>query len=448
MAIHPIETRYGRGEVKRIFSEEGKLQKMLEVEVALAKAHAELGNIPKDAAAEIERIAKENKVKLSRIKEIEREINHDVMAFVKAFAEACGDAGKYVHLGATSNDILDTALALQLKDFISFLEEDLLKLKRTLLRIAKEKKTLVCVARTHGQHALPTTYGLKFAIFAAEVHRHIQRLEEIKKRILVGKMSGAVGTQAAFGAKGIEIQKRVMNHLGLKPALVSNQVLQRDRHAEFIFLLALISQTLSKIALEIRNLQRSEIDEVREHFVKEKQVGSSTMPHKRNPIIAERICGLSRVIKASVIPALDNIPLWHERDLTNSSCERIIIPETCILTDYILNLTIKLLENLDFNEEAIRKNLELSKGRIMAEAVMMKLVERGMGRQDAHELVRKIAILSEESNISFKEALLNNREITRYLKPDEIEEILKPENYIGTAVKQVEELIKLIGNEN
>ncbi|HDN83040.1 MAG TPA: adenylosuccinate lyase, partial [Candidatus Altiarchaeales archaeon] len=329
-----------------------------------------------------------------------------------------------------------------------FLEEDLLKLKRTLLRIAKEKKTLVCVARTHGQHALPTTYGLKFAIFAAEVHRHIQRLEEIKKRILVGKMSGAVGTQAAFGAKGIEIQKRVMNHLGLKPALVSNQVLQRDRHAEFIFLLALISQTLSKIALEIRNLQRSEIDEVREHFVKEKQVGSSTMPHKRNPIIAERICGLSRVIKASVIPALDNIPLWHERDLTNSSCERIIIPETCILTDYILNLTIKLLENLDFNEEAIRKNLELSKGRIMAEAVMIKLVERGMGRQDAHELVRKIAIFSEESNISFKEALLNNREITRYLKPDEIEEILKPENYIGTAVKQVEELIKLIGNEN
>jgi len=439
MTIHPIESRYGREEVRRIFDEERKLELMLEVEAALVKAHAKAGNIPKKATEEISKGAK--KVKISRVKEIEAEINHDVMALVKALAEKSGDSGSYVHLGATSNDITDTALALQLKEFIRFLSDDLAKVKKTLLRLAKEHKETVCIGRTHGQHSIPTTYGLKFAIFATEIQRHIDRLEESKPRILVGKMSGAVGTQASFGEKGIEIQNSVMHELGLSPAMVSNQVIQRDRHAEFLLNLALVAETMNKIATEVRNLQRTEIAEVSEGFGK-KQVGSSTMPHKRNPILAERICGLSRVIKADAIASLENIPLWHERDLTNSSCERIIIPEACILTDYILNIGADLLKKLAFDPEQIERNLNLSRGRIMAEAVMIKLVEKGMGRQEAHELLRKCAMESYKEGTSFRDVLMKNSTVMKHLSEEELDFILYPRNYIGTAQEQVERVVK------
>ncbi len=439
MTIHPIESRYGRDEVRNIFDEKKRLEFMLTVEVALARAHAKVGNISQKDADEISRAKKE--VKISRVREIESEINHDVMAMVKALAEFSGNSGNYVHLGATSSDITDTALALQLREFIAFLSSDLTKMKNVLLNLAKKHKETVCIGRTHGQHSIPTTYGLKFAIFASEVQRHIQRLEESKPRILVGKMSGAVGTQASFGRKGAEIQDFVMDELGLSPALVSNQVIQRDRHAEFLLNLALIAETMNKIATEIRNLQRSEIAEVSECFGRD-QVGSSTMPHKRNPILAERICGLSRVIKANAIASLDNIPLWHERDLTNSSCERVIIPEACILTDYILNLGINLLESMVFNRRQIEKNLRLSNGRVMAESVMMKLVEKGVGRQDAHELLRRDAMESLEKGIPFRSILLNNKRIMEHLNEKEIDSALDPKNYTGTAEEQVDRIIK------
>ena len=441
MPIHPIETRYGREEVKGIFDEENKLQKLLDVEAALARAHAKVGNIPKEDAAGISAKANTQWVKLSRVQEIEREINHDLMAVVKALTEQCGSSGRYIHLGATSNDILDTALALQLKEYFGYLSDDLKKLKRILLRLTKEHKKTICIGRTHGQHAVPTTYGLKFAIYACEVQRHIDRLEECKKRILVGQMTGAVGTQAAFGEKGIEIQKAVMEDLGLDPVMVSNQLIQRERHAEFLLLLALIAQSLNKFAIEIRNLQRTEISEIFEEF-KGEQVGSSTMPQKRNPIHAERVCGIARVIKANAIASLDNIPLWHERDLTNSSCERIIIPESCILTDYILNFMIHLFENLRFNYEKIEQNINLTRGLALAESVMISLTKKGMGRQESHELVRECAMECYDKNVDFKDVLLKNKEIEKYLNEKEILDALNPENYIGTAVKQVDRVLK------
>ncbi|MFH1788387.1 MAG: adenylosuccinate lyase [Candidatus Altiarchaeota archaeon] len=444
MSVHPIESRYGRDEVRRIFEDEVKLQRMLDVEAALVRAHAAVGTITRRDADEVSRKASVKYVKLERVAEIEAETHHDVMAVVKALSEVCGEAGRAIHLGATSNDITDTALALQLKDYIVFLGDTLNELLRVLLAQAKANKKRVCIGRTHGQHAVPTTYGLKFGIWAAEVGRHLERLSEVKKRILVGQMTGAVGTQAAFGGKGPKIQELVMKDLKLGVVLASNQVIQRDRHAEFIMLLALIAESLNKFATEIRNLQRTEIGEVSEGFRK-KQVGSSTMPHKRNPIYAERICGLSRIVKANAMASLENIPLWHERDLTNSSPERIIIPEACILTDYILGLSIELLGNLVFHDEAIKRNLYMSKGRIMAEAVMVALTEKGMDRQAAHELVREAAMESYRDDEPLEKFLACKKEVTELISGKELEKILKPENYTGSAAEQVDRIVKKLG---
>lgn len=439
--IHPIEGRYGRKQVKSIFMAENRLQTMLDVEAALARAHAKVGNIPKKDADAISSKAKTRYVKVARVNEIEAEINHDVMALVEALAEQCGESGKYVHLGATSNDITDTSLALQLKDYVVLLEGSLRALRKSLARQAKKHIKTVCVGRTHAQHAVPTTYGLKFAIYAMEIERHLKRLGEVEGRLLVGQMTGAVGTQAAFGPKAQRIQKAVMADLGLGSVEVSNQVVQRDRHAEFMLLLALIAETLNKIATEIRNLQRTEIDEVREGFGK-KQVGSSTMPHKMNPIHAERIGGVARVIRADAMAALDNIPLWHERDLTNSSCERIIIPESCILTDYILQLSINLVDNLVFNKENIKRNLNMTQGRIMAESVMIKMTDKGVSRQDAHSIVRKCALKSYKLDKPLRDVLLKDKKVTTILSKKEIDDALNPRKYIGTAVKQVEDALK------
>jgi len=318
MAVHPIDYRYGSEEMRKIWDEGNKLQKLLDVEAALARAHAQLGNIPKESAEIISKRANIKHVRLERVKEIEREIHHDIMAVVKALTEVCGDHGRYVHLGATSNDIIDTANALLIKESLELLLKDLRDLRSILKKLARKHKYTVCIGRTHGQHAVPTTYGMKFAIWLDEIQRHIDRIAEAKKRVLVGQISGAVGTMASLGERGIDIQQLVMEDLGLKPARISNQIIQRDVYAELVGILALVASTLDKIGLEIRNLQRTEILEVSEPFGK-KQVGSSTMPHKRNPIRTEKICGLARVIYSNVIPALLNNPLWHERDLTKQT---------------------------------------------------------------------------------------------------------------------------------
>ncbi|MEM3536638.1 MAG: adenylosuccinate lyase [Candidatus Bathyarchaeia archaeon] len=439
MPILPIDTgRYGTAEMRKIFEEETRVQKMLDVEAALAWAHAEVGNIPRKDAERIIAKASLKHVKLDRIKEIEREIKHDVAALVRALAEACGSSGAYVHLGATSYDIVDTAIALQLKDALELIEKRLNDFEKVLMEKARQYKTTVMMGRTHGQHALPITLGFKFAVWMREISRHIQRLRQCKERVLVGKMSGAVGTQAGLGPHALKIQELVMQRLGIKSAEISTQIVQRDRHAELICLLANVASSLNNFATEIRELQRPEIGELFEPFEAEKQVGSSTMPHKRNPETCERICGLARIVRSLTLPALENIVTWHERDLTQSSAERFIIPEACILVDYMLALMTNTVANLYVDEQRMLKNIELTQGRAMSEAVMIALTKKGLSRQEAHEILRKLAIKSEKEKRHFKEILLEDKVIREKLSEKEIDEVLNPLNYLGTAVEQVE----------
>lgn len=431
--IHPIEFRYGRPEMKALWEEQARLQLLLKVESALANAHAKVGNIPKADAAAISRAAK--KVTLRQVQAFERETRHEMMAVVKALSEQAGRAGANVHLGATSSDILDTALALQLKDSVSLLENDLQLLKRELLRLAGQNKSLVCVGRTHGKAAAPTTYGLRFAIWAAEVQRHIDRLSALRPRLLVGKMTGATGTQAAFGPKAASIQKEVMAELGLQPVDVSNQVIQRDRHAEYLQWCALAGQSLNKFALSLRLWQRSEIGEVAEDFDDRKQVGSSTMPQKRNPVSLEQICGLSRILLGNSIAGLENVPLWEERDLTNSAPERIIILESSILLDHMLAKMIEVLRALHLDKARIKANLEANR-EILAERLMIALVSRGVPRQQAHEMLRRFSMAGGRFDAAGLAAF------TPPLSSAELCRLLDPSTYIGTADRQVEALIK------
>ncbi|MDH5449894.1 MAG: adenylosuccinate lyase [Candidatus Bathyarchaeota archaeon] len=443
MPILPIDTgRYGTLDMKRIFEEENRLQRMLDVEAALAWAHSEVENIPRKDAEKIVQMASVRYVKLGRVKEIEREIKHDVMALVRALAEVCGSSGTYVHLGATSSDILDTASALQLKEVTELIMQRLNELERTLLEGAEKYKKTIMIGRTHGQHALPTTLGFKLALWMRQHSRNIQRFCQCSERLLVGKMSGAVGTQAGLGPNAVRIQELVMKRLGIKPAEISSQIVPRDLYGELVCLLAVIASTLDNIATEIRELQRTEIGELFEPFEKERQVGSSTMPHKRNPELCERICGLAKIMRGLVVPALENIPTWHERDLTQSSSERFILPEACILTDYMLFLMTKVLKNLEVDEKRMLRNLGLTQARMMSEAVMLALVSKGVGRQEAYELVRGLAIKSETKKSFFKEILLKNDVVGSTLSEIELDKALNPKNYIGTAVEQVELAIK------
>jgi adenylosuccinate lyase len=437
MAIHPIDFRYGTPEMKAIWEEDFRLRCLFKVEAALAKAEEEVGLIPQGAAKDIAAAAEA--ASPERAKEIEDEIGHDMMATVLAMAEVCPRSGEWIHLGATSNDILDTATGLQIKASLDVLEPKLKKLLSILLDLAVKNKNLVCAGRTHGQIAVPTTYGLRFAIWASEVARHLERLQQLWPRVAVGKMSGAVGTQAAYGPYGMQIQKRAMEHLGLGEVDVSNQVIQRDRHAEVICWMALVACTLDKIFVEIRTLQRTEIGEVEEGFGK-KQVGSSTMPHKRNPIKSEQICGLSRIVRAMVLPAFENIPLWDERDLTNSSCERSVFPEAFVLTDHLLALSTRVLSNLRLRPENIEKNLMLLHGLNMAENVMVELAKKGVGRQQAHEIMRQCSMQAFEERSELADVLLQHPIVTKHLCASEIHSLLDPHQYIGTSVRQVERL--------
>ena len=443
MPILPIDTgRYGTPEMRGIFEEENRVQKLLEVEVALAWALAEVGDVPRKDAEKIGEMASLKYVKLSRVREIEREIKHDVASLVRALAEVCGSSGGYVHLGATSYDIVDTANALQLKDALKLIEGRLDEFEEILIEKAAKYKNTVMVGRTHGQHALPITLGFKFAIWMREVTRHIERLRQCKERVLVGKMSGAVGTQAGLGEHALKIQELVMQKLGIKAADISTQIVQRDRHAELACMLALVASSLENFATEIRELQRPEIRELFEYFEVEAQVGSSTMPQKRNPELCERVCGLARIVRSLVIPALENVTTWHERDLTQSSTERFLLPETCILTDYLLFLMNNIVRSLRVDEKRMLQNIGLTQGRFMSEAVMIRLTRKGMNRQVAHELLRKLAVKSELENRPFRQVLLENKTITRKLTKKEIDETLSPRNYLGTAVKQVELIVE------
>ncbi len=434
MAVCPLDYRYGRDEVKKIFSEESKLRYMLLVEYTLMKAHAHFGNIPEYCA----KAAKEamGKVELERVKNIEKEIKHDVMAIVKAYAEKCGECGKYVHLGATSNDIIDTATALQLKDLFRYIERDFELLENALAELAAKYKSTVMLGRTHGQAAVPITFGLKMAVFLAEILRHHERFEELKKRVLVGKMMGAVGTGAALGDRALEIQEFVMKELGIGYEEASTQLVGRDRYVELVSFFSSLATSLEKFATEIRNLQRSEIGEVMEKFDVEKQVGSSTMAQKRNPITAENICGLARIIRGFLTPMHESAILWHERDLTNSSAERFIIPHTSILIDDIMVKAANLFKNLEINEERMLENIR-SNEEVMAEAIIIFLVKNGWSRQDAHEKLRQVSMQPGK----FRENLMKDNELRPILE-GKIEELLNPKNYIGSAEKIVDNILE------
>jgi adenylosuccinate lyase len=444
LAICPIDSgRYGSEEMRRIFTEKHKLDKWLLVEAALARANAKAGSIPSEAADEITKKASTNYVNIERVKAIEKEIDHDLMAMVKALSEVCGESGKWVHFGATSYDIEDTALALQIREAIDILQQKLDELEGVLLDLCRKFRDQAMAGRTHGIHAAPITLGLKFTVWLREVSRHVERLNECRKRILVGKMSGPVGTGAGFGPSMFEIQDTVMKELELRSAEASTQIIQRDRHAEFVSLLALIASSLDKFATEIRNLQRTEIQELIEPFRMDKQVGSSSMPAKMNPMKCETICSLAKLMRSLALVAFENVPLWHERDLTNSANERFIIPQSCILLDEMLKRMANVLKGLNVLPENMKRNLELGEGLIMSESIMLLLAKKEMGRQDAHELVRQCAMDSVKTKKPFREVLLGNKTVTSHLTKAEIEDALNPEKYLGKAKEIVDRATKL-----
>jgi len=432
--IHPIDYRYGSSEMRNIFDEENRIQLLLDVEAAIAQAHADLGHIPNEAAEVICEKADLKYVTKEEIYEEERKINHDIMAMVRVLADKCGEWGRFVHFGATSNDINDTATAIQFRDALDIALERIVELKGVLERLARENKDLVCVGRTHAQHAIPTTYGMKFALFLDELRRNEERLLVAQGRNC-GKIAGAVGTMASYD-DGLELAERVGDILDINMATITNQVVPRDIYAEIMTDIALLGSLLDKMATEVRNLQRTEINEAAEGF-KKTQVGSSTMPHKKNPITSEKTCGLARILYGNVVPALLNNVLWHERDLTNSAPERAIIPESFILLDEMLMGMVSVYGNLVLFPENIKKNLYMSKGKNMAEAIMISLTKKGASRQDAHEILRTISMSGDD----FIGAVKTNRDIRTYLSDPEIEELLVPENYIGKAKELVERVL-------
>ncbi len=432
--IHPIDYRYGSKEMRAVFEEDSRIQLLLDVEAAIAQAHADLGHVPIEAAKEITAKAKLGIVKKEAILEEEKKINHDIMAMVKVLAAQCGKWGRFVHFGATSNDINDTASALQFRDALDILLADIEILDTILARQAREHIGTVCVGRTHAQHAIPTTYGMKFALFLDELKRSEERLKVSHKRNC-GKIAGAVGTMASYD-DGLKMAERVGEVLSIKMADITNQVVPRDIYAEIILNIALLGSLLDKMATEVRNLQRTEISEVAEGFKKD-QVGSSTMPHKKNPINSEKTCGLARILYGNVIPALLNNNLWHERDLTNSAPERAIIPESFILIDEMIKSIINVYDNLVFFPENIKRNLQMSKGKNMAEAIMIALTKKGASRQDAHEMLRTLS----QDGDDFVETVRSNKDVGKYLTGEEINTLLKPEKYLGEAKRIVERVL-------
>ncbi len=436
----PIDFRYGRAGMKDLFSEEAKLQRLLAVEAALTRAHAQVGNIPRKDAEAIAAQANTRAVRLSRVREIEARISHDVMAMVTALTEQVGEAGRYVHLGATSNDITDTATALQIRDGLDIVGGDLRDLQGVLLDLAEKYQSTMMLGRTHGQAAVPMTFGLKMAVYALEVHRHLERLPGVRERSAVGKMSGAVGTGAALGPKALEIQRITMEELGLRAEEASSQIVGRDRYVELVSYLANVATSCEKFATEVRNLQRTEIGEAAEAFDAEHQVGSSTMAQKENPITSENIVGLARVVRGFLIPTFENVPLWHERDLTNSASERFILPHVFVLGDDILAKTAEVFRTLRVRPERMAANLEATQGQAMAEAVITALVARGMGRQEAHELLRRASLQAREGGKHLKEVLAQTPEVKKYLKGSDLDRAMDPQGYLGQSREIVQKV--------
>jgi len=406
--------RYTLPKMGSIWEEQNKLQKWLEVEILACEAQAELGNIPKEAVAEIKAKAKFD---VERVKEIEKEVHHDVVAFLTNIAENVGPSSRYIHYGMTSSDVLDTGLAVQLKEAADVLIENTKRSIKVLKKQGIKHKDTVMIGRSHGVHAEPITFGLKLALWVFEMKRNLKRLEAARDTISYGKISGTVGTYANIDPF---VEDYVCRKLGLKPAETSSQIIQRDRHAEFLCTMAITASSLEKFATEIRALQKTEVLEAEEPFAKG-QKGSSAMPHKKNPILCERICGLARVIRGNALVSLENVTLWHERDISHSSAERVILPDSTILLDYILDKFTVVMDGLNVYPENMKKNLEETKGLVFSQEILLALVEKGVLREDAYKMVQRNAMESWKSKKDFKVLILQDEDIKKHISPDEIE---------------------------
>ncbi|MGQ0793714.1 MAG: adenylosuccinate lyase [Deltaproteobacteria bacterium] len=405
--------RYSRAEMVSIWTDEARYERWLRVEIAACEAWEKLGQIPPDALAKIKERAKFD---TARINELERVLKHDVIAFLTSVGEYVGEEARFIHLGLTSSDVLDTALALQLRDAAGIIIEDIKKLLATLKTLAGKYKYTPMVGRTHGIHAEPTTLGLMFALWYDEMGRNLERVERAQRVIAVGKISGAVGTYANLPPF---VEDYACKLLGLKPASISTQIVQRDLHAEYFMTLSIVAGTIEKIALQIRHCQRTEVLELEEPFT-EGQKGSSAMPHKRNPILSENLCGLARVVRSSAISSLENIALWHERDISHSSVERVIAPDTTILLDFMLARLGSLLEGLNVYPENMERNLWITGGLIFSEKVLLMLVGKGLSREDAYRLVQGNAMRVWKNKENFIELLTKDAQIAAHLTPQEV----------------------------
>lgn len=415
--------RYTRPEMGRIWEEQNRYRQWLRVELAVVDAMAQLGQIPAAAAQEI---AQKADFDADRIDEIERETKHDVIAFLTCVAEYVGESARYIHLGLTSSDILDTSLALLLKEAADILLDDLQALLKVLKRRAFEHRGTVMIGRSHGVHAEPITFGLKLALWYSDMERNRGRLLRARENISVGKVSGAVGTYANVAP---EVEKLACLRLGLEPASISTQIIQRDRHAEYFSTLAIIASSIEKIVLEIRHLQRTEVREAEEYF-SEGQKGSSAMPHKRNPIGSENLCGLARLVRANAAAAMENIPLWHERDISHSSVERVIAPDSTIVLDFMLHRLTNLLDRLIVYEERMRENLESTGGLFFSQRVLLALTEGGVDRDEAYRLTQRNAMAVWNEGSTFKNRLAADPEVMAHLHPDQLEELFDLSYYL------------------
>jgi len=429
--------RYTRPEMGAIWTEENKFRTWLEIELLACEAQAELDIIPKEAVATIRQRARFDP---KRIEEIEREVNHDVIAFLTNVGENVGPESRFIHLGMTSSDVLDTGLAIQMKQSAELLLNNLRRLSEVLARRAKEFKYTIMAGRTHGVHAEPTTFGLKLAMWYDEIRRDIGRLQQAKENISFGQISGAVGTYEHLDPF---VEQYVCKKLGLKAAPISTQILQRDVHAEFMSTLAIIGSSLEKFSTEIRHLQRTEVLEAEEYFAKG-QKGSSAMPHKRNPITCERVAGLARVLRGNAAAALENIALWHERDITHSSVERIIIPDGCILLDYMIGTFTKIIDELIVYPENMKKNLDITRGLIFSQSVLLALAKKGMKREEAYAAVQKYAMEvwnTRTEGKSFHYLLKSDAVISSFLNNSELDELFD----LKKSIKHVDHIFERVG---
>ena len=443
MAFCPLDYRYGCQDFKHIWSELGRHERQLEVERALIWAHWQLGRVTEDDYNAVAAIANPDSVTKERVSEIEAETRHDIMALTKAMAEAAGDAGWCIHLGATSNDIVDTAVALQLRDSIVLLREQLCNLIGVCADVAERERDTVMLGRTHGQAAVPITFGLKAAVWLDELRRQLIRLDEASPRIAVGKFLGAVGTGAAQGEHARELQRLILTHLGLGVPLATTQVVGRDRYVEYISWLANVATTCEKVLQEIRNLQRSELAEAGEGFDVKKQVGSSTMAHKKNPIKSENASGLARIVRSFIIPTYENALLWHERDLANSSSERFTLSHASALLEDVMAKTANVLTNMWVDRERCLANIHAQKGLVMAEKVMIELVDHGVARDEAHEVMREASFEALASGEELIDVCSRTSAIAAAFSAEELESMFDPLNHVGVAGEIVDECVAL-----